>query len=126
MSHKAARPAGQVYIPLYRPMAVARVLARAGEPDSARAVVARARAPAGNDSLLTVPLLYDRAVVHVLLGEHAAALDALEAYARDRPRLRGYLARDVQLRVLHGHPRFRALVTPDPPAAAGSRAGAST
>ena len=84
-------------------------------------MVAQARAAAGNDTLLTVPMLYDRAVVHVLLGEHAAALDVLEAYARARPRLRGFLARDVQLRVLHGRPRFRALVTPSGEAAGPAR-----
>jgi DNA-binding SARP family transcriptional activator/TolB-like protein/tetratricopeptide (TPR) repeat protein len=112
-----ARASGRAYWPLYRRMAAARVLARAGLADSARAVMARSRAAAGSDTALVVPLLYDRAYVHVLLNEPDSAVAALEEYLRRKPRLREFLDDDVQFRTLRDHRGFRALVTPAPPAA---------
>ncbi len=106
-----ARADRRPYFPLYRRMAAARVLALAGRGDSARAVVRRVRRAAGADPELAVPLLYDRACVHLLLGEHDLAVLALEEYVRNKPRLRDYLATDVQMRALRDHPRFRGLVT---------------
>jgi hypothetical protein len=92
-------------------MVAARVLARAGRGDSARAVVRRVREAAGSDPTLVVPLLYDRAYVHLLLGERDSAVLVLEEYLDSKPRMRGYLATDVQMRTLRDHPRFRTLVT---------------
>ena len=116
-----ARAAGRAYFPLYRRMAAARVLARAGHADSARAVVRRVREAAGSDPDLVVPLLYDRAYVHLLLGERDSAVLALEEYLRSKPRLRDYLAADVQLRALRDHPRFRDILTSQGSASGGSR-----
>jgi len=118
-----AATAGRAYFPLYRRMAAARVLARAGRGDSARAVMGRVQQAAGSDPELAVPLLYDRACVHLLLGERTLALLALEEYLHSKPRLRDYLAADVQMRTLRDHPRFRVLVTPGRSSAGRSSAG---
>jgi len=99
-----ARDEGRAYSPLYRRAAVAAVLARAGARDSARAVLARARAQAGADEELRVPLLYDEAYVSLLLGDRAGARRLLEAYLAVRPTLRSYVARDVLFRDLFAHP----------------------
>ena len=117
------RAAGRAYNPLYRRMVAARVLARAGRGDSARAVVRRVREEAGSDPALVVPLLYDRAYVHLLLGERDSAVLVLEEYLHRKPRMRGYLAADVQMRGLRDHPRFRTLVTAGRSSAARSRRG---
>jgi hypothetical protein len=74
-------------------------------------VVRRVREAAGSDSALVVPLLYDRAYVHLLLGERDSAVLVLEEWVDSKPRMRGYLAADVQMRGLRDHPRFRTLVT---------------
>jgi hypothetical protein len=83
---------------------VAAVLARAGARDSARAVLARARAQAGADEELRVPLLPDEAYVSLLLGDRAGARRLLEGYLAVRPELRSYLARDILFRDLFAHP----------------------
>ena len=110
---RSARP----YSPIYRRMAVARVVARAGRADSARAMIARARASAANDGELRASLLYDEAYVRLLLGETKTAVALLEEYVRLKPHFRQYVAHDVQFRRLHGDPRFDALS----PATTGTR-----
>jgi TolB-like protein/tetratricopeptide (TPR) repeat protein len=110
---RSARPYG----PIYRRMAVARVVARAGLSDSARAMVARARASAANDAELRASLLYDEAYVRLLLGETKTAIGLLEEYVRLKPHFRQYVAHDVQFRRLHGDPRFDAMA----PATTGTR-----
>ena len=99
-----ARDEGRAYSPLYRRAAVAAVLARAGARDSARAVLARARAQAGADEELRVPLLLDEAYVSLLLGDRARARRLLEGYLAVRPELRSYVARDILFRDLFAHP----------------------
>ncbi|HYW08269.1 MAG TPA: BTAD domain-containing putative transcriptional regulator [Longimicrobium sp.] len=100
-----AREAGRPYSPLFRRVAVAAVLARAGDGDSARAVLARARAAAAADSELRIPFLFDAAYVHLLLGDRAGARRLLEEYLVARPALRPYVARDILFRDLFPAPR---------------------
>jgi tetratricopeptide (TPR) repeat protein len=95
-----ARDEGRAYSPLYRRAAVAAVLARAGAKDSARAVVARARAQAAANEDLRIPFLYDEAYVRLLLGDRAGARRLLDEYLAARPSFRAYLARDVLFRDL--------------------------
>jgi DNA-binding SARP family transcriptional activator/TolB-like protein len=99
-----ARDEGSPYEPLYRRMAAAAVLARAGAADSARAVVARLRARAAADPELRIPLMYDEAYVAVFLGDRAGARRLLDAYLAERPALRAYVARDAVFRDLFTGP----------------------
>jgi len=91
---------GRPYSPVYRLVSVAAVLARAGARDSARAVLARARAQAAGNAASRVSLLYDEAYVTLLLGDRAGARRLLDAYLAARPELRPYLARDAAFRTL--------------------------
>ncbi|HET7233720.1 MAG TPA: BTAD domain-containing putative transcriptional regulator, partial [Longimicrobium sp.] len=63
-----ARRAARPYSPLFRQAVAAGVLARAGQNDSARAMLARARAAAGSDPELRLSLAYDEAYVYLALG----------------------------------------------------------
>jgi TolB-like protein/DNA-binding SARP family transcriptional activator len=90
---------------------VAAVLARAGIPDSARAVIRRVRSnPPVEDPRLGLKTyeLYAR----VWLGDVDEALNLLELILDAAPGRREYLARDWALRPLSGHPRFVALLAP--------------
>jgi len=100
-----AREAGRPYSPLFRRAAVAAVLARAGAGDSARAVLARARAAASADPELRIPFLFDEAYVTLLLGDRAGARRLLEEYLAARPALRPYVARDILFRDLFAAPQ---------------------
>jgi DNA-binding SARP family transcriptional activator/TolB-like protein len=95
-----ARDDGYPYEPLYRRMLAAAVLARAGQADSARAVVARLRAQAAADPELRLPLLYDEAYVALFLGDRAGARRLLERYLAERPAFRASVARDAAFRDL--------------------------
>jgi DNA-binding SARP family transcriptional activator/TolB-like protein len=95
----AARP----YTPVFRRMMVAAVLARAGLPDSARAVSARARAAVREDPDLLTSYLWDEAYLQLHLGDRARAAALLDTFVARRPVLRGYVARE---------PAFRGLVRP--------------
>lgn len=55
-------------------------------------------------------LAYNAALVHVGLGQHDAALDALERALRERSNVMVYLAVTPAWTPLHDHPRFRALL----------------
>ncbi|MBV9110947.1 MAG: hypothetical protein JO306_16180, partial [Gemmatimonadetes bacterium] len=70
---------------------------RTGDADSARAVLARARAAAVTQDL-RLSLDYDEAVLRLQLGEPGAARAALGQLLSARPWLRPYLARDPLLR----------------------------
>jgi serine/threonine protein kinase len=87
-------------------MLVASVLARAGQPDSARRVLRAAQKAAGGDPELDI---YE-AEARVHLGEDERALSLLERYLAYSPALtalvRGYPSFDR----LHRYPRFQALV----------------
>ena len=104
-----AEAAGRAYSPLFRRALVAAVLARAGQRDSARAVLARVRAQAGDDRDLRLSLAYDEAYVRLLLGERDAARRLLDTLVAARPALAGFIGRD---------PLFRGLFTS--PAASGT------
>ncbi|HEU0298756.1 MAG TPA: hypothetical protein VFR37_04860, partial [Longimicrobium sp.] len=95
-----ARDEGFPYEPLYRRMLAAAVLARAGQADSARAVVARLRAQAAADPELRTPLLYDEAYVALFLGDRAGARRLLDRYLAERPAFRASVARDAVFRDL--------------------------
>ncbi|HSA56557.1 MAG TPA: BTAD domain-containing putative transcriptional regulator [Gemmatimonadaceae bacterium] len=107
----AARHAARPYQPIYRLMAVSRVLARAGLRDSSRALIAAARSAVGEDADLEASLMYDEAYVRLLLGELDAAAELLERYVQARPQHGEYVARDVQFRRLRGHPRYDAIAS---------------
>lgn len=108
-----ARAAGRDYSPLYRRAVAAAILARAGEADSARAVVRRLHALADNDDV-RLSLAYDEAYIRLLLGEREAARRLLDEVVARRPALAEFRARD---------PLFRDLPAPlaaTPPRAAGA------
>jgi TolB-like protein len=85
---------------------VAAVLAVAGLPDSATAVVEDVRS-AGTDGAYNQ---YFEANVRVRLGQYDRALDLLEAYLAAMPHRRAYIARDWWWEPLHSNPRFQRLV----------------
>jgi len=87
---------------------VAGVLARAGRPDSARAVIARSRAVAPHDPEMD----YNEAVARILLGERERALSLLGTYLNAMPQVRDYLGADPAFRELRDDPRFKALIRP--------------
>lgn len=102
---------GRPYNPAYRQMMVAAVLARAGQSDSARAVMARARESIGQDPDLLSSFAYEEAYVKLLLGDREGALRALARHLSDRSAHRGFIAHDVLFESLHRDPRFAAIVT---------------
>jgi hypothetical protein len=95
-----ARAAGRPYSPVFRRALAAAVLARAGQNDSARAVLARARRDAAADEESRVSFEYDEAAARLLLGERDQARRALDAYLDARPAMRPYLERDPLVRDL--------------------------
>lgn len=109
---ETARAAGHAYQPIYRQMAAAAVLARAGQKDSARAVVARARQATDVDGEMRVDVMYDEANVRLLLGEKESALRLLEGYLALRPDQKPFIARDPLFSGLAQEPRFRRIVSP--------------
>jgi tetratricopeptide (TPR) repeat protein len=86
-------------------MLMAGVLARAGRPDSARAVIAlaRARAPRAPE------MDYNEAIARTLLGERERALDLLSNYLKATPQVRQYVAADPVFRALRDDRRFKAM-----------------
>ncbi|MFL5382650.1 MAG: BTAD domain-containing putative transcriptional regulator [Longimicrobiaceae bacterium] len=93
-----ARRAGRAYAPLFRQAVAAAILARAGQTDSARAMLARARAAASGDAELRVSLAYDEAYVYLLLGQPETARALLEWSFTRRPSQRAFAARDPLFR----------------------------
>jgi hypothetical protein len=118
-----ARREGRAYSPLYRRAVVAAVLARTGRADSARAMLARARAAAGSDPELRLSLAYDEASARLALGEPDSARALLAWTLARRPALRAFAARDPLLRALTAGPA-PGPGTPPAGAAARSRPGA--
>jgi DNA-binding SARP family transcriptional activator/TolB-like protein/tetratricopeptide (TPR) repeat protein len=104
-----ARADARAYSPIYRRMALARVAARAGLADSARALVAAARRETGRNPELRLSLLYDEAYVRLLLGERDAVFALLQEYLRGKPQHRKLLLADQKFRALHADPRFQRL-----------------
>jgi DNA-binding SARP family transcriptional activator/TolB-like protein/tetratricopeptide (TPR) repeat protein len=111
--------AGRGYSPVFRRMLVARVAARAGLADSARAVSMRARAEVRGDPAQEGSQAADEAYVRLLLGERDSAIALLARHLRAQPRLRAQVASNVKFRALHTDPRFRRVVAGDAPARGG-------
>jgi serine/threonine-protein kinase len=93
------------YLPRWQ-IRVAGALARAGLPDSADAVIRRARAAAPHDAEMD----FDEAEARMLLGDREAALRLLARDAAANPQYRGYIRVYPVFRPLWNDPRFRALV----------------
>jgi len=100
-----ARREGRAYSPIFRQLVAAAVVARAGETDSARAMVAQARVAAGGDADLRLSCAYDEAYVRLMLGERGAARALLDSTLAHRPALRPFALRDPLLRGLYEAPR---------------------
>ncbi|HEY0022857.1 MAG TPA: BTAD domain-containing putative transcriptional regulator [Longimicrobium sp.] len=99
-----ARRAGRAYAPVFRLAVAAAALARAGQGDSARAMLARARQAARADPEMRVSLAYDEAIAYLLLGRPDTARALLEWSFTRRPAQRGFAARDPLLRTLAASP----------------------
>jgi tetratricopeptide (TPR) repeat protein len=99
------------YSPIFRRMTAAVVSARAGQTDSARAVIAWAKRQVGTDSSARIDLDYDEANVRIALGEPEIAYTLLAEYAAARPTLKSYIARDPRFTALRNNPRFAAQFT---------------
>ncbi|HYW12245.1 MAG TPA: BTAD domain-containing putative transcriptional regulator [Longimicrobium sp.] len=101
-----AAAGGRAYSPVYRQALAAAILARAGQRDSARAVLARARRMVAGDAERTLDLAYDEAYVLLQLGEREAARARLTDVLAHRSWLRDFARRD---------PLFRELFAPAAP-----------
>ena len=98
------------YIPAAK-VQVAAVLARAGQADSARALIQQARAGASDEVLAW--LAYDEAHAWLLLGERDRALQALTLWLENEPQDKTYIAADPWFQELRDDRRFKALVGSD-------------
>jgi tetratricopeptide (TPR) repeat protein len=87
---------------------VAAVLARAGNEDSARSVLQRARDNASGE--LKPWLDYTGANVMLLLGDRQQALALLDSFLEAVPQRRQYIASDWMFEDLWDDPRFKELV----------------
>jgi len=95
-----ARAQNRAYTPIFHRMVAAAVSARAGDADSARAVVARARREVAADPDLGPSLDYDEAWVRLMLGDTAGARALAARAMRSQPALQTYLLRDPFIRSL--------------------------
>ena len=100
----------RTYRRLYGHMILAMGLARAGLPDSARAVAMRSRADAQLDP--TRDLTYLEAIVRNLTGDTEDVLRLMSTYLATNPQLRQSFARDQSwyFRNLQGDPKYQAIV----------------
>ena len=105
-----ARAAGRPYLPIYRQMMVAIVLARVGQRDSALAIARRAKDATANDNEVRVDLLYDDAYLHLLLGKHTDTIRLLSEYLGARPSVSSLLSRHHRWQPLWNDPAFTTLV----------------
>jgi serine/threonine-protein kinase len=106
----SASAAGRPYDPVFRRMAAAAISARAGDRDSARAVIAWAHRAVGSDSDLNTDLDYDEAYVQLALGNRDATLRLLTRYLAARPAMKPYIRRDPLFSTLRDDARFTALL----------------
>jgi tetratricopeptide (TPR) repeat protein len=95
-----AQSTGRAYSPIYRQMVAATISARAGDKDSARSVMTRARRAVASDSELSVELDYDEAYLRLVLGERSDAVRLLRAYLHANPAYRQFISRDRLLQAL--------------------------
>jgi hypothetical protein len=91
-------------------MAAAAIAARAGERDSARAVITWAHRQVGNDPTLNSDLDYDEAYVRLALGDRDATLQLLAKFLVSRPAMKPYVARDPLFSKLRDDARFTAML----------------
>ncbi|MEO7359303.1 MAG: protein kinase [Gemmatimonadaceae bacterium] len=107
---------GKAWIPIYRQMQYAVVLARAGMRDSARAMLASARHDVGDDAVMRVDLKYEEALLELVSGNRENCVRLLTQYVRERPYLAGLVKRHPRWKPLWNEPTFKALVaTGNPP-----------
>jgi serine/threonine protein kinase/tetratricopeptide (TPR) repeat protein len=99
------------YNPIFWRMVAALISARAGQRDSARAVIAWATREVGNDPDRRLDLDYDEAYVRLALGQPDVALRLLTEYATARPTLKSYIARDPHFAALRNNPQFATQFT---------------
>ncbi len=92
--------------PVYM-MYLAAVHARAGQPDSARAIIRQARSL---HSSADPEIYYYEANARLRLNEPDEALRLLQTYLEKSPTSRDYLAQDWWWEELRDDPRFQALV----------------
>jgi len=97
--------------PADRRLLLAAIYARSGLPDSARALLAEARAASPPDTGAAW-FLSAEAYIHVLLSERAPALGLLTRVLAGYPQLRGYVAHTPWFDALHDDARFVALAGP--------------
>ena len=90
---------------------VAAALARAELPDSARAVMARARSHLPLEEPIAPYFDYYEAYIAILLGEDDRALRLLRDFVAEYPSQREFLPSDWWFRPLWDDHRFRALMT---------------
>jgi tetratricopeptide (TPR) repeat protein len=102
-------PALKPYHRLYGRMLVALALARAGLPDSARAVAVSSRGDVSVDP--TKDLAYYEALLRIVLGEQDEAIRLLSTYVAANPQMRASIAKDQTwwFRDIRNTPRFKSL-----------------
>jgi serine/threonine-protein kinase len=105
-----AAAVGRPYTPINRRMMLAIVLARAGARDSSRAVARAAEIAARGSSELALYLKYDKAYLHLVLGERTEAIRLLSEYLAARPTLRGLVSKHPRWRSLRNEAAFQRLV----------------
>ncbi len=96
----------RAYYSLYGNMIMGLILARAGQPDSARSLMSRSRGDATIDA--THDLAYYEALVRVQLGDKDEAFRLLSTYVAANPQRRAGIANDQgwMIRELRSDPRF--------------------
>jgi serine/threonine-protein kinase len=99
------RATGHPYSSIYREIVAATISAKAGDRDSARAVLARARRAVAGDRELATDLDYDEAYLRFVLDEPDSARRLLDLYVAANPIYRSFIARDPLVRALASRPR---------------------
>jgi DNA-binding SARP family transcriptional activator/TolB-like protein len=89
-----AAAVGRAYAPIYRQASAGIVIARAGNAERARAVLARVQLDAAADPQSRVSLIYDEARLLLFLGDRVGARARLDVYLAQRPDLRDFVTRD--------------------------------
>jgi tetratricopeptide (TPR) repeat protein len=97
-----AATTSHAYSPIYHRMVAAAISARAGDRDSALAVMARARRTVDQEPEWRTDLLYDEAYVRIALGQPDSAIGLLRRYLTARPTLTSYIRRDPLFTSLRG------------------------
>lgn len=97
----AVRPEEMDYYPTHWQMLYAEVLARAGQRDSARAILRRVRGASPTDR---VSMAYDEAYLRLLLGDRSGARSALSRVDALMPIMRRWTANDYRFRSLREAP----------------------